>query len=122
MTGGAYQGARGERQAVVLRGPGWCSPPLIHARSTRQRLVGVHGATGGVLLRARSVHGFGLRSAIAVLVLDREGLVLTARVVRRGEIVWVPGAAWIAEFTAPVTLPAPGSALSVSMLAPCRDV
>jgi hypothetical protein len=95
---------------VELIGPdGWRSGPLLVARSWSERLGGVRGLPDGwgVLLAARSIHTFGVRSPLAAAGLDRAGTVIWSRAVPPGRVV-ATRAAWVLELAAGRNRPRPG--------------
>ena len=100
-----------------LRGPGWSSGPVIPALRSSERLRGLRPAprAAGLLLRARSVHGFGMRVPLWAVSLDRSGTVRrVARLEPRGLVV-DPGAAWILELPMGRVPPRPGLVLRAGL-------
>ncbi len=77
----------------------WISPPLSFAVTPLQRLRGLRPdpAGRGLLVRAQSVHGFGMRCALTVVGIDRSGGVCAIRRLRRRRIVVVGSATWLLE-------------------------
>ena len=94
---------------LILSTPTWSSGPVRLARSRGERRRGLIPTPGpfGLLLRCRSVHTFGMRSAMSAVVFDREGVVLRAQVLSPRRVLWVRRAEWIAEIGFEA-LPEPG--------------
>lgn len=97
---------------------GWQSPPLRLVRSRPERLRGLAPIPGpvGILMRTRSVHGFGLRLEVEFVALDSVGVVVRAGTLRPRRIAHCRGAAWIAELPAGTALPLVGTAVAVDRL------
>ena len=79
--------------------PDWSSPPVLIARSFRQRKKGLRPTADGVgmLLRGRSVHGFGMAEPLLSIGLDRERRVVGFRVLLPHRIVLIRRAKEILE-------------------------
>jgi hypothetical protein len=65
----------------------------------------------GVLLRTRSVHGFGLAAPLGLVVVGPDGLVLDVRILRPGRVVWLESASLVAELPWGWPLPRRGGRL-----------
>ncbi len=105
--------------AVRLRTEGWVSPPMLVATTSSERRNGLRPAPGpfGVVLRCRSIHGFGMKVPLDVVALDGRGFILRSFVLQPRSIVHVPGAVWIAEMArSGRELPEPGTQLAVDRL------
>ena len=96
--------ARAGRQPVTVRlvAPGWLSPPLRLACTRSERWRGLAPCPGpfGILMRTRSIHGFGLRSSIEFVAFDATGVVTRSGRLRPGRVAYCRGASWIAELPA----------------------
>jgi len=114
--------APGPRQPTMVRltCDGWQSPPLILLRSRADRLRGLAPCPGpfGVLLRARSIHGFGLRSAVGFVALEGTGFVSRIGVLRPRRVVICRKATWLAEFPSDAGRPHQGSEVLLDRLGP----
>lgn len=99
---------------VEVAGPGWRSGPLLVARTFRRRRRGLRPRSGGwgLLLAARSVHGFGMREALRVVSLDCRGRVRRVATLRPRRVFWDRGACWILELPVGRPLPPVGAALA----------
>lgn len=98
-------------------GPGWRSGPLLVARSRRQRRRGLRPrpAGRGLLLRARSVHSFGMHEALGLVSLDGAGRVRRVGVLSPGGLFWDQGACWVIEL--PLSRPPPPVGVTLRLLA-----
>ena len=103
---------------VEAVGAGWCSGPLLVARSRRQRWRGLRPrpAGRGVLLRARSVHGLGMGEAVGVVSLNDAGRVRRVAVLNPGGLFWDRGACWVIEL--PLCRPPPPVGVYLRLLGP----
>jgi hypothetical protein len=106
--------------AVRLTVADWRSPLLLLLRSRLDRLWGLSPCPGpfGVLLKARSVHGFGLRSMVGFVALDERGVVIRVGVLRPRRVVVCRNAAWFAEFPCDGGWPSLGSEALLDRLGP----
>ncbi len=108
------------RQPMTVRlvAPGWLSPPLRLATTRWERRRGLAPCPGpfGILMRTRSIHGFGLRSAIEFVALDMAGVVTRSGILRPGRVAYCGGASWIAELPAGCPRPPVDSVVSVDRL------
>jgi hypothetical protein len=112
------------QQAVVVEavGSGWRSGPLVVARSRVQRRRGLRPRSWGrgLVLAARSVHGFGMAEALGVVSLGPDDVVRRAGVLHPGRLFYDRGACWVIELPPGRLLPPPGMVLrAVPILAPC---
>ena len=112
--------ARVGRQPVTIRlvASGWLSPPLRLACTRLERWRGLAPCPGpfGILMRTRSIHGFGLRSAIEFVAFDATGVVTRSGILRPRRIAYCRGARWIAELPAGSSRPPVASVASVDRL------
>lgn len=89
-----------------LTAEGWSSGPIFVAATFRERLVGLLGTDGhGMLLRARSVHGFAMRYRIKVVALDASLKVIACSVLAPWRVLTFWEARWILEL--PIEQPFP---------------
>jgi hypothetical protein len=93
----------------------WASGPLELARSRRRRFQGLRPRPGGagLVLRARSIHGVGMRAVLGVISVSASGRVRRRRVLLPGGVFWDPGAAWMLEVPLERGLPLVGATLVV---------
>lgn len=112
--------APGQRQLsmIRLRADGWQSSALILVRTRLELWRGLAPCPGpiGILMRTRSIHGFGLRSAIEFVALDADGVVTRSGTLWPRHVVHIRGAAWVAELPAGCSRPVPGTAVTVDRL------
>jgi hypothetical protein len=120
MVGRGYQDRRAWREPVVLRSREWVSPPLGVARRMAERAAGIRGVPPGhgVLMRTRSVHGFGLVAPLGVVAIESDGRVSDVRVLRPGRVMWLGRVRWVAELPAECPPPRRGSRLRPARLRP----
>lgn len=90
--------------------PGWRCGPVTVAATARARRRGLRPRPRGrrLLLRTRSVHGFGMAEELAVVGIGRDERVGAVRVLRPGRMVTIPGSRWILELPRDHPLPAVG--------------
>lgn len=90
---------------------GWSSPPVWVARTFRQQWKGLtpRAAGQGMLIRGRSVHGFGMRESLLVVGLDDRRCVIGSRILFPRRVVWIRRAKHILELE--VGLPPPQGAV-----------
>lgn len=83
----------------VFRCDAWESGPVLVAHSFAERLIGLRGPNAGcgMLIRGRSVHGFGMKEPLLVVGLDRERRVVGFRILRPRRVVFMRGAREIVE-------------------------
>ncbi len=95
---------------IELQAPGWSSGPVLLARTVLQRWRGMRSVplVNGVLLRTRSVHGFGLRDPIWAIGLTEAGTVRGAAVLSPGGLVLDRDAEWFLELPLTCRPPQPG--------------
>jgi hypothetical protein len=93
---------------------GWSSGPVAVAVTFRDRWRGLRPAPAGcgLLLRARSVHAFGMKTDLLVVGIDSHGIVTDTRTLRPGRIVMLPAARFILELQGDRSPPMPGSVLT----------
>ena len=89
-----------------MRDGQWAHPVEI-ATHFRQRLVGLRRASprASLLIRARSVHGFGMDRALLVVALDAGLTVIGSRVMPPNRVTVFPRACYLLEL--PADTPAP---------------
>jgi hypothetical protein len=92
----------------------WSSPPVLLADTFYQRWKGLRPrpAGQGLLIRARSVHGFGMKEPLLIVGLDALGGVLGIRILFPRRFAFVPGARQILELPIDVEVPAEGAVLT----------
>ena len=98
---------------IVLSAGEWRSPPVLAAATFAERLAGLRGVPGGhgLLLWARSVHGWGLRAPVRVVQLEGEGVVGECRWLEpRRHLRW-DTASWTLELPAWQPWPPEGARL-----------
>lgn len=102
--------------------PGWRCGPVTVAATARQRRRGLRPRPLGriLLLRARSVHGFGLVEDLAVVGIGRDHRVCAVRVLRPGRIVTIARCRWILELPIDHPTPAVGVWVGVARLRPIQ--
>lgn len=100
---------------VVLITTDWSSGEVEVARSFYQRWRGLKALAPGsaLLLRTRSVHGFGMRHPFLAIGLDRSLRVTISRVVKPGQVAWLSGARLVLEMPAGVEPPLDGATLKL---------
>lgn len=86
---------------------GWASPPVVRAETANDRLVGLRNADGAitVVMRARSVHGIGLRTSLGVVGIGPQGRVRRRRHLKPRGVLWFADCRWIIELPAGYPLP-----------------
>ncbi|MCB2224444.1 MAG: hypothetical protein KQH83_09785 [Actinobacteria bacterium] len=98
------------------------SPPLVVASGFAARLLGMAAVPPGhgVLLRARSVHTFGMAGPIGAAGVTAGGRVAWARRVAPRRVAGCGGAVWVVELPPEAALPVPGRRLRVvPRVGPC---
>ena len=103
------------KRRVGVAAAGWCREDVGLPGRGAPSWRGLRPRPAGraILLRTRSVHTFGMRERLRVVTLDRNGVVLSNRVVGPRRLVWEPTASWILELDADDPGPDVGSALSL---------
>jgi hypothetical protein len=99
---------------AIIRGDGWARRARV-ARGFRERLVGLRDPQGAdsLLLKARSVHGFGMSHPLNVVALGPGLEVLDVRRLRPNRVVTVPAATYLLEIPETVAPPPVGARLEV---------
>jgi hypothetical protein len=93
----------------------WPTIRVQYARSFLERLFGLRRSTsGGLLMKTKSVHGFGMIDAFLAVSLDRDFRVIESRVVNPGRIVWFGSATYVLELPANVEPPPMGATIEVT--------
>lgn len=107
----------GPHREVRLRAGTWHSAPLLLADSTWTRLRGLKAVPcgWGLLLRTRSVHSFGFRRRVLVVVIGDGGRLLGLRTMLPRRLVAVDRARWMAELPIGSDLPRPGTMLQLEV-------
>ena len=101
---------------VVLSNGEWDSGPLTLARTGLRRRHGLMPAPGpvGLLLRTRSIHGWGLVERLHWIGLEAPGRVIATGVLRPRQVVLAPKpTCWIAEVPDMAPQPPIGEVLRV---------
>ncbi|MFQ5517513.1 MAG: hypothetical protein ACE5E8_08045 [Acidimicrobiia bacterium] len=102
-------------KSLFVDGPGFGPAPVQAALGMRRRFGGIKTMPRGwsLLLRARSVHGFGLRLPVNVARLDETGLVLEVRLLQRRRMLWWRRPQLLLEVAPGLSPPAQGARLIV---------
>ncbi len=92
----------------------WRSGPVAAATTFRRRLRGLRPAPDGhgLLLRARSIHTWGMRVPIWAAALDSDGVAIRVALLEPGRLLIVPKATWILELPIECHPPEPGTRLT----------
>ncbi len=92
---------------VVLQGESINFEAVSHARTFRERWRGLKGLPAGsaVLMKTRSVHGFGVKTPFRAVGLTKTFVVVETHVVKPRRVVNFPGCRYVLEL--PVDLEAP---------------
>lgn len=100
---------------VTLVTEGWASDGVFAASSFLERWRGVKGLPDGsrLLLTARSVHGFGLKSPLLVAAIGGDMRVSDVEILRPGRVLSYPRARFILEMPLEGTPPPVGSVLEI---------
>lgn len=69
-----------------------------------------------MLFETRSVHGFGMRSPVAVLAIGHDSTVLGSRVLAPNRVVFFAGARYLLELPVEAEVPHPGSAVEIGFV------
>ena len=101
---------------VLLESDEWSSGPVFRAGTFGERLRGLRSRPPGsaVLLKAKSVHGIGMRHPFVAVGLTSQLEVLGVKPVRPGRVVVFPGGTYILELPAGRGLPVPGTVLEMT--------
>ena len=101
-------------ESGALRCDGWESGPVLVAHTFVERFTGLRtsDADQGMLIRRRSVHGFGMRKTLLVIGLDRERRVVGFRVLCPRRVVWIRRARAILELPIDGEPPPAGAVLT----------
>ena len=87
-----------EHGDVDLSADGWSIDGVKVLVSRAERYIGIGSmADRSVLLLTRSIHTFGMKKTISIVVLDVSGTVVQTGVVHPSRIVWFPGLRWVIE-------------------------
>lgn len=83
----------------AFRCDGWESGPVLMTHSFVERFIGLRASDGdhGMLIRGRSVHGFGMREPLLAIGLDGGRRVVGFRVLFPHRVVWIRRAKEILE-------------------------
>jgi uncharacterized membrane protein (UPF0127 family) len=113
MTGSVPAGRR-YREVVAVSTGGWRFEPVLVAESfvARRRGLRPRSAGRGMLIRARSVHGFGMDEPLGIVFIAREGLVVGSGTLLPGRILRCPSR-WTLELPPTASRPAVGAMLWV---------
>lgn len=101
---------------VELSSRGWLGASVAVADTFRERLIGIRSknAVGGILLRSKSIHTFGLDRAINVFALDHNGIVIASETVKPNRVVFFRRASRIVELPVEVAAPELNARVMVS--------
>lgn len=99
---------------VAVCGGGWCFEPVRVAVTFRERRRGLRPRSegSGLLLRTRSVHGYGMQEPLDLVFLDRDGAVVGARRLNPRRVMRCPSL-WTLELPPGGRLPDVGTVLRV---------
>ena len=102
-------------EQVGLSSPGWQMSGFL-ARTFLDRFHGLRRAPPGsaVVMRARSVHGFGMRRPIPVIGLDADMRVVSTRTLRPNRVMVIPSARILVELPPSQPLPRIGDRVEVT--------
>lgn len=102
-------------EQVDLSSPGWQMSGLV-ARTFLDRFLGMRRAPPGsaLVIRARSVHGFGIRHEIPVIGLDADMRVVSTRTLRPNRVIVVPSARLLVELPRGRPMPRIGDRVEVT--------
>lgn len=104
------------RRVILSDGAAWSVSAGVLA-SPSDRFVGISRRSEvAVLLLTRSIHTFTLREAIAVAVLDLDGLVLTTIRVAPRRVVNFSERRWVIELRGNGRLPSPGTRIGATTM------
>lgn len=97
-----------------VRGSQWSHPVEIAVGFSR-RLVGLRQAShrACLLIRTRSVHGFGMDRALLIVALDADLTVIGSRVLPPNRVTVFPRARYLLEMPADIPAPELGSTLVI---------
>jgi hypothetical protein len=92
----------------------WSSTPVWIAKTFRQRWKGLTPTSDGhgMLMKGRSVHGFGMREPLLAVGLDDQTRVVGFRVLFPRRVVWIRGATRILELPVGAMPPPHGAVLT----------
>jgi uncharacterized membrane protein (UPF0127 family) len=102
-------------EQVGLSSPGWQMSGFL-ARTFLDRLHGLRRAPPGsaLVMRARSVHGFGMRHPIPVIGLDADMRVVSTRTLRPNRVMVIPSARILVELPPGQPVPRIGDRVEVT--------
>jgi len=113
---------RRRTRVAIVEGGRWTSPPVIVATTFMSRWRGLcpEARGRGLLVRTRSVHAFGMRHSLMVIILDDDGTVRGSRLLRPGRRLHLGRTRWLLELPPGASAPRDGVQLEARpMLAPC---
>ena len=101
--------------SLALEAPGWRSPPMRIADTLWCRWKGLRPESNGMglILRGRSVHGWGMREPLGVLALDANGVVVGCGTLRPRRFLRLPGGVWMVELPSGWPLPVAGTEVTL---------
>lgn len=102
---------------VVLQDrSGWKTGRVRYARRFFERWRGLKDpeASDGVLMRTRSVHGFGMDAPFVAVALSGDMDVVDMTLIQPGQVVWFSGARFVLELPEDSMPPASGARLTMS--------
>lgn len=100
---------------LALEAPSWRSPPMRIADTLWCRWKGLRPESNGMglILRGRSVHGWGMREPLGVLALDANGVVVGRATLRPRRFLRLPGGVWMVELPSCWPLPVVGTEITL---------
>ncbi|MBT8196889.1 MAG: hypothetical protein KJO84_00150 [Acidimicrobiia bacterium] len=103
-----------KRSISLADDAGWVRPDVGLATRGRLAWRGLRPrpADRALLMKARSVHTFGMAGPLRVAAIDPRGIVISSRIVAPGRVVWEPAAGWILEIDPADPGPAVGATVS----------
>jgi hypothetical protein len=108
---------RPKSRTVDLHANAWVLPEVSVLCSSWERYVGIRAdAVSSVMLLTRSIHTFKMHTPLRIMVLNLEGIVVGADVVRPRRIVNFSELRWVVETQADAALPVPGTKIVASTM------
>lgn len=99
-----------------MSGPGWSSGQVVKANSPFRRWRGLRGrpSSESLLIRTRSVHGFGMNRSFVGVGLTRDLHVMFSQVVRPGTVARFQRCHYVLEIPVGTPVPETGIQLVIS--------
>lgn len=103
-------------ETLVVTSGRWRHAPVIVARGFFGRWTGLRRLDEevGLLIRTRSVHGFGMSRRLTVIGLDPEGRVVAVRALDPRRVVTIRAATWMLEIPTETGAPDVGDLLRLA--------